>query len=98
VPVGVAAEFIIPKSIAVDFGPSDSRCTSPEQKKIRRTGQIIFCGGGVRELRSLQPPYGARMHKRISDLAGLSVQHQMKNDVTFDASIAVRRLFICMLT
>ena len=54
--------------------------------------------GGVRELRSLQPPYGARMHKRISDLAGLSVQHQMKNDVTFDASIAVRRLFICMLT
>jgi hypothetical protein len=54
--------------------------------------------GGVCELRSLQPPYCVRIHKRIPDLAGLSVQHQMKNDVTFDASIAVRRLFICMLT
>ena len=53
---------------------------------------------GVRELRSLQPPYGARMQKRLSDPAGLTVQHQMKNDVTFDASIAVRRLFIYMLT
>ena len=27
-PGAVAAEFTIPKSIAVDFGPSDSRCTS----------------------------------------------------------------------
>jgi len=33
VPGAVAAEFIIPKSIAVDFGPSDSRCTSTKQKK-----------------------------------------------------------------
>ena len=34
----------------------------------------------------------------LPDRAGLSVQHEMKNDVTFDASIAVRRLFICILT
>ena len=47
VPGAAAAEFTIPKSIAVDFGPSDSRCTSPEQKKIRRSGRIFFCGGGA---------------------------------------------------
>ena len=30
-----------------DAAPPDSRCTSPEQKKIRRTGRIFFCGGGA---------------------------------------------------
>ena len=63
-----------------------------------RPGAGIRRSGGVRELRSLQPPDCARIPNLIADLAGLSVQHQMKNDVTFDASIAVRRLFICMLT
>ena len=41
-PGSVAAEFIIPKSIAVDFGPSDSRCTSTKQKKSGAQAGLFF--------------------------------------------------------